>query len=408
MKKRALFYLLMLVFGVEVSGCNSLLTGDEGQEARPIVLTKSQQAVLDKGNNFAFDLLRECYVENKGGNVFLSPMGVTVVSSMLANGASGETYDEIVAAIGMKDYPLDDINACYAAMVSGISKADPSVALSLANSIWVAKDLGLRKQFSSNMSKVFDAESFAVEFGPSKTLDQVNNWCSKKTSGLIPKMFNQLDGQIRMLLINALYFKGDWTYSFDEANTVEGDFRTLTGQTVKLPFMTLMQETLNVYQDASLTLVKMPYGNGAFFMEAVLPAGDFKTFVEKLSLEQLNAWDASAGPTAIRLRFPKFTSEFDTEEMLVPVLNRLGMKRAFTYAADFSTMSDEPLYVSKYRQKTYISVDEEGTQAAAVTVAEMRKNSAGMGQPVDFDRPFLYLIRESSTGAILFIGTKVE
>lgn len=401
---------MMVMLGFVAGGCEFLSqgSGNDGKEAQTIVLTKSQQVVLDKGNDFGFKLLRETFVENGGGNVFLSPMGVTIVSSMLANGAVGETYDEIVAAIGMKGYSLDEINSCYSTMVSGISKADPSVALSLANSIWVAKDLGLRKQFSSNMSKVFDAESFAVEFGPSKTLDQVNNWCSKKTSGLIPKMFDELEDQIRMLLINALYFNGKWAHPFAEANTLEGDFQSLAGQKVKVPFMCHLQEAFDVYQDKSVTLVKMPYGNGAFYMEAILPSGDFKAFLENLSLDKVNLWDASAVLTKVTLRFPKFKAEFDTDEMLVPVLNRLGMKRAFTDAADFSNMSDERLYVDKYRQKTYISVDEEGTQAAAVTVAEMRKNSANMGLPVYFDRPFVYLIRESSTGAILFIGTKVK
>ena len=402
--------LMMVVLGFVAGSCEFLSQGggNDGKEAQTIVLTKSQQVVLDKGNDFGFKLLRETFVENGGGNVFLSPMGVTIVSSMLANGAVGETYDEIVAAIGMKGYSLDEINSCYSTMVSGLSKADPSVALSLANSIWVAKDLGLRKQFSSNMSKVFDAESFAVEFGPSKTLDQVNKWCSKKTSGLIPKMFDELDPRIRMLLINALYFKGDWAHAFLEANTREEDFQTISGQTVKMPIMALMAEVLDVYQDKTVSLVKMPYGNGAFYMEAILPSGDFKAFLENLSLDKVNLWDASAASTKVTLRFPKFKAEFDTDEMLVPVLSRLGMKRAFTYAADFSNMSDESLYVDKFRQKTYISVDEKGTEAAAVTVAEMRKNGASMGTFVDFNRPFIYLIRESSTGAILFIGTKVK
>lgn len=407
MKTRYCLFALMLLSGAASVGCDVLSNGMEGKEPQPIELTKSQQVVLDRGNDFAFNLLRETYAEAGGGNLFLSPMGVAIVSSMLANGAGGETYDEIVAAIGMEGCSLDQINACYSTMLSGLKKADPTVSLSLANSIWVAQDLGLHKQFSSNMDKVFDAESFSVAFGSPQTLNKVNAWCSKKTSGLIPKMFDRLDARIRMLLINALYFKGAWTHVFPEADTKEDDFRTLSGQTVKMPFMMLMQESLDIYQDKAVSLVKMPYGNGAFYMEAILPSGDFKAFIENLSLDEVNLWDASAAKDKVKLRFPKFSAEFDTDEMLMPVLRRLGMKRAFSFDADFSNMSDELLYVSKFRQKAYVSIDEKGTEAAAVTVAELRKNGS-METLISFDRPFVYLIRESSTGAILFIGTKVK
>jgi len=405
---RRIFLSLMLCVMVVAGGCEGIETEELGMGAKPIVLTKGQTEVLDKGNDFAFNLLRETDKEAGGGNLFLSPMGVTIVASMLANGAEGKTYDEIVEAIGLKGYSLEQVNGCYQTLVAALMKADSEVALSLANSIWVAQDLGLKKKFASNMEKTFDAESFSVDFGASGTLKQVNDWCSKKTSGLIPKMFDDLDPQVRMLLINALYFKGDWTHSFAESNTVEGNFQAISGSPLKVPFM-YQKEKLAVYRDDKVALVKMPYGNGAFLMEAIVPAGDFKTFLAGLSMDQLQKWDKAAQSQEVELRFPKFKAEFDTDEMLVPVLSRLGMRQAFSYAADFSNMSDEPLYVSKFRQKTYVSVDEKGTQAAAVTVAEMRKNSAGDGGMfISFDRPFVYLIREASTGAILFIGTKVK
>lgn len=410
MKKTYLSRMLLLVpFFFLLAGCQEMPEGDDGVTAKPIVLTKSQQTVLNKGNDFSFNLLKETYRENLGGNLFLSPMGVTIVSSMLANGANGPTYDEIVAAIGMKGSSLDQINECYATMVDALVKVDSSVGLSLANSIWLGNGLSLRKKFSNNMAKVFDAESFTVDFGAPGTLDQVNAWCSKKTSGLIPKMFEQLSAQVRMLLINALYFKGDWVYTFPEADTKEDVFVTSTGS-VRMPFMHLTAE-LEGYQDETVSVVKMPYGNGAFMMEAVAPSGDFDAFLSGLSLEKLQQWDRAAKKTTVILSFPKFTAEFDTEEMLVPVLNRLGMVRAFGSMADFSNMTDESLYVDKFRQKTYVSVDEKGTKAAAVTVAEMRKNVGGPSQDVltlNFNRPFVYLIRETSTGAILFIGTKVK
>lgn len=391
------------------AACSEVGQEDGNVEFKPIVLTKAQSEVLVKGNDFGFKLLRETIAENGiENNIFLSPLGVTIVSSMLANGAAGATYDEIVETIGMKGLSLDQVNSCYSTLVSGLYKADVAVNLSLANSIWVGSGLNLRKNFRTNMEKTFDAESFSVDFAASGTLRQVNDWCSKKTSGLIPKMFDQLDPRVRMLLINALYFKGTWVHTFSEKNTLQDDFQTLAGTTVKVPMM-FQQESLEVYRDKTVTLVRMPYGNGAFVMEAVVPTGDFKKFMEYFSPSRLEGWSKGAVVTPTELFFPKFTTEFDTEEMLVPVLNRLGMRRAFTSAADFSNMSDEGLYVDKFRQKSYITVDEKGTQAAAVTVAEMRKNGGSSNMTVvRFDRPFVYLIREKSTGAILFIGTKVK
>lgn len=402
--RRILFLMLLACFS---AGCGEV-TPDTHEGAWPIVLTKSQTAVMEQGNEFAFRLLREADAQFSGSSLFLSPMGVTIVASMLANGADGATYDEIVEALGLKGYTLDQVNDCYATLVSALYKASGSVSFTLANSVWAARDLTLRKQFCQNMENTFDAESFSVDFGAAGTLKQVNDWCSKKTNGLIPKMFDQLDTQTRALLINALYFKGDWKYTFDESATAEGGFQTLAGTSTKVQYMSLTGN-LESYQDEKVSLVKMPYsGNGAFLMEAIVPTGDFKAFLSGLSPARLQQWDQAARMQETRLRFPKFTAEFDSEKQLVPVLMRLGIKRAFSPdAADFSNMSSEQLYVSNFRQKTYVKVDEKGTEAAAVTEAEMRKNAAS-GLFITFDRPFVYLIREASTGAILFIGTKVN
>lgn len=402
--------LLWMLAGMLLAGCDALTPETPGTEARPIVLTKSQAAVLEQGNDFAFLLLRECHSEFKGENLFLSPMGVTIVSSMLANGADGATYDEIVETIGLKGYSLDKVNDCYSTLVAALYKADPKISFTLANSTWTAKDLSLNKKFCDNMARTFDAESFSVDFSEAGTLKKVNDWCSKKTNGLIPKMFDELSPLTRMLLINALYFKGDWVYSFSEDHTCEGDFSTLAGAKTKTQFMTMGRD-LQVYQDKDVSIVKLPYGNGAFLMEAIMPAGDFAAFLSSLSIQQLNHWDLAVKAAKADLQFPKMTVEFDTDKGLVPVLKRLGMKKAFSEGeANFSNMSDESLYVSNFRQKTFVRIDEKGTEAAAVTVAEMRKNGVAGESPLClfFNRPFVYLIREQSTGAILFIGTKVK
>lgn len=387
--------------------CEGLEENEANEEFEPIVLTKSQQAVAAKDQAFACNFLKATADQFPGENLFVSPMSAAMLSCMLANGAEGETYAEIVKAIGLEKFTTDQVNDYYSTMVAALLRADKSVALSLANSIWAACDLNVRKTFEKQMTQVYKADTYVVDFGQESTLKQVNGWCSTKTNGLIPKMFEEIDPQVRMILINALYFKGAWKVQFAKDNTVKGPFTTLSGQQSEAEFMTATSDAFTGYQDGEVTVVRMPYGNGAFLMEAIMPSGkDFNGFLASLTPERLARWDATT-TQKITLKYPKFKASFDTDKQLVPIMRALGVQKAFTYAAEFGPMSPESLYVSDMRQKAFVSIDEEGTEAAAVTIAEMRKNAEQVSM-MTFDRPFLYLIREKSTGVILFAGVKVK
>ena len=405
---------LMLLLAVSAtfvsfaSGCNGLGQEEGNDTFTPITLTKSQQAVAAKGDAFALDFMKASVKSFPETNLFLSPMSVSMLTSMLANGAEGVTYSEIVKAIGMDGFTIDQVNDCYTTLVAALLKADKSVAISLANSIWAAQGLDVLTSFKKQMTSVYKADVEVVDFGAPATLNTINGWCSTKTSGLIPKMFEDLDPQIQMILINALYFKGNWTVQFPKDQTGQAPFTTVTGAATTAEFMHVVSEKITGYQDGEVTVVRMPYGNGAFEMEAIMPAAkDFYAFLNGLTIEKLAQWDA-VNTQKINLSFPKFKAEFDTDKQLVPIMQRLGMNKAFTTLAEFGKMSTSNLYVSDMRQKTFVSVDEAGTEAAAVTVAEMRKNSDPSEDVMTFNRPFLYLIREKSTGVILFAGLKVE
>lgn len=391
-----------------VSCENAERGGATADRAEPIPLTKSQQAVAEKGNAFALALLKESYRSCNEGDLFLSPMGVSTLSCLLANGAEGETYSEIVKAIGLEGFSTPQINDYYKTMATALPKADRSVAFSLANSIWAADGFPVKKDYTKALKEHYDADSYSVNFAGNSTLKKVNGWCSTKTSGLIPKMFDELNASTRILLINALYFKGSWQNKFDKARTKNEPFTTLSGQQKEVPMMNLTA-SLAAYQDDEVSFVRLPYGNGAFVMEAVLPAGDFNRFIENLDVAQLERW-RMAPNSSVQLQFPKFKVEFDTKKQLPLIMNALGMKKAFTGMAEFGKISSEALYVSDMRQKSYVMVDEEGTAAAAITYAEMRESAMPNPRVLNlaFNRPFLYLIRESSTGSILFIGTKTE
>lgn len=408
MRMRTILLLVVGAMGL-LLGCEPLEENEGNNEFQPIVLTKSQQAVAAKGDAFALDFLRACSQAFPGSNLFLSPMSASMLCSMLANGAEDETYAEIVKAIGMDNFTIDQVNDCYTTLVAALLKADRNVSLSLANSLWAAKELDLKSSFRKQMSRVYDAESYVVDFADDATLPRINGWCSDKTKGLIPKMFDEIDPQVQLILINALYFKGTWKVPFVKDLTTQATFYALSGQNTTADFMFAASgDAFTGYQDESVTVVRLPYGNGAFYLEAIMPADkDFMAFLAGLSSEKLARWDAN-NIQRFEVRFPKFKAAFDTEQQLIPIMQSLGMKKAFSRAAEFGKISNTPLYVSNMRQKAFVSLDEEGTEAAAVTIAELRKNEAGSGPVLAFNRPFVYLIREKSTGAILFAGTKLN
>ena len=406
-------YIVSFVVGLLLLvGCNPIEQQEGNIEFQPIVLTKSQQAVVAQGDAFALDFLRVTSQQIPDSNLFLSPMSASMLCCMLANGAEGETYAEIVKAIGMDGFTIDQVNDCYGSLVGSLLQADRSVSLSLANSIWAANGLDVLSSFKRQMSWIYLADTYVVDFGQSATLKRINDWCSEKTKGLIPKMFDELDAQVQMILINALYFKAKWKIQFSKDQTVAGPFTTVEGKQTQADFMVASSDAFTGYQDEAVSVLRMPYGNGAFEMEAIMPNGkDFSGFLKALTPERLAAWDGNNTTKTIDVRFPKFKAEFDTEEQLVPIMQKLGMVKAFSStAAQFGKMSSTFLYISNMRQKTYVSVDEEGTEAAAVTIAEMRKNgvSASSNTQMVFNRPFVYLIREKSTGAILFAGLKLK
>lgn len=407
---RMKYYFTILCCFLLMVGCNELAMDDGREElASPIMLTKSQQEVADSSVGFAFNLLRELSQERSGENLFISPIGVSAVSCMMANGAGDATRDEILEAIGLKGFTIDQMNDYYATMLTALKKADLSVSFLSANSLWASKDLKLYRSYQKQMDKVYGADMFSVDFAATGALKKINLWCSDQTQGRIPKMFEQIPEETRLMLINALYFKGAWTCAFQESATREDDFITLSGAKERIPFMN-MTALMSGYLDEEVSVVKLPYGNETFYLEAIMPTGSFASFLQGLTVEKLTNWDMP-NCEAIALKFPRFKEECDTGEALIPVMNRLGMNLAFTEDADFSKMAEKKLVVDEMRQKTYLSIDEKGTEAAAVTVARFRK-AAAMTDPVvvemSFDRPFVYLIREQSTGAILFIGTKVK
>lgn len=400
----------ILVFLFCMGACEGLETDGSGKTTPydGIVLTKGEEAVRDVTNDFSLKLFGQLVSGNE--NVFISPMAVTMLNLMLANGAEGETYDEIVKTMGLGSYSIKDVNAYYKLMTKALMKADKSVSLSLSNSMWLGKDFSVKIPFKNSMDKVFDADIYNVDFSKESSVKKINQWANSKTSGLIPQLLERVDGNTSMMLVNALYFHGEWYSKFKEIHSKMDKFHCLNGSTSYVTYMSQLAP-LSSYIDDEVLVVRMPYGNQAFQMEAILPlTDDFLGFVSSLTMDKLVKWDQD-NTDHIELHFPRMDLEYDSQNRLPAALKALGMKQPFSATANFSAISNCGVYVSDFLQKAKIKVDEEGTTAAAAGLFKLRTASDYkiVEYPkVYFDRPFVFLIRESSTGCILFMGTKVK
>ena len=404
--KKVVLYSLAASMMFSNYACNKADDPKNVPPAEPIVLTVKQAEKADADNRFALEIFREVSAQN-GANTFFSPLSLNMALGMLYNGASGETRTEMAEALGMADFSESEINDYYQKMSQALLKVDPLTNISIANSIWYRNGLPVKQPFIDVNKKYFDAEVKSLDFSKSDAADIINKWCADKTKNKISEIVQKpISADVMMYLINALYFKSKWELQFDKKNTKPDDF-TKAGHQKKKVNMMEQTETFPYYADQNLQCVEMPYGNGAFSMVALLPAND-------MNIDQLvdyldnTAWQNIVNHLQERkvwLKLPRF--KIECEIPLNDPVKNVGMQRIFY--GGLENISDVPLAVSEIKQKTFVKVDEEGTEAAAVTVITGIMD-AGPGTTVQFfaNRPFLYLIKEKSTGVILFIGRMDE
>lgn len=387
---------------------------DPVQKARvDIPLTEYEKQLVAAGNTFAYDLYTKVQAVKETPNVILSPLSVSLAFSMLNNGAAGTTREEIQKVLGFEGYDAADINSYYKKMMEAAATVDPAVTLETANSIWTNKGFPLLPGFVTVNREAFGAELRSEDFSLPSTLKMINDWASEKTHGKIPTILDELDPATVVLLMNALYFMGDWSDPFDEGNTADAPFTNANGQTAKVKMMKKMENETSYYENNQFATISLPYGNGAFYMQLILPHENVSLEAVAKDLQKNLNWETSdlEGVLAnVSLELPRFDIDFKID--LNDVLKELGMNAAFDSRADFSAMSEISTYISFVKQKASITVNEEGTEAAAVTVIGSYETAAPSPTPVarDFhvDRPFLFLIKEVSTNAIFFMGEITE
>jgi len=376
-----------------------------GFPANPLV-----EGLAAASNGFGFRLLAQLAEQDPGKNLFVSPSSVAMALAMTYNGAKGTTKQAMGETLGLSGMSRHEVNKAHAALRESLEDPDPNVQLAVANSLWGRKDLTFQPDFIQRNTDCYGAEIASVDFLALGTLDTINGWVKEKTHDKIDDLVKQpdLNADTVLILINAIYFKGIWTVPFDEARTEEGTFTLLDGTEQRRPMMS-QSGHYNYYEDETVQAVSLPYGDGRVSMYIFLPKEQdgFMEFQKALSSRDWQRWMVLFHKVEGEVTLPRFKVEYEGE--LSRALTDLGMGVAFGGEADFSGMGAGPLWISKVRHKTYVEVNEEGTEAAAATAVVMMRMALPLQRfKMVVDRPFFCAIRDNQTGAILFMGFIVE
>jgi len=372
----------------------------------PRALSSAETAIIDGANAFAFDLVREATRQLPAdSNAFLSPLSASMALGMALNGANGETYTAMQRALRLEGMTEADINQGYRDLITLLTGLDSRTEMRIANSMWGHSGFTIEPAFIDAGRSFFDAEVQTLDFGDPAAVSTINDWVSGKTNGRIPQLLDQISRDEVLFLINAIYFKGDWRDAFDRSETRDEPFHGADGRDRIAPLMS-QTDTLRYQETADYQAVDLLYGNGAFAMTVLLPQAG-RTPSDLLANLNPSTWRELAGrfvDVDVHLTLPRFKLEYGRR--LNDDLTALGMGIAFDKElADFYRIADvrpERLYLTRVDQKTFVEVNEEGTEAAAATNVGVGITS--MPPAMRVDRPFLFAIRERLSGTILFLG----
>ena len=432
MKKNLLMLAAIVLSGAMLSCSSSDDVEDLGEakqvvnmlsEAKPIQLTEAQMVFVNDNNQFTLNFLKTVNETDQSGKSFIySPLSITYVLGMVNDAAIGQTEQELEQTLGFHEGGIQAVNDYCKNLIDNLPEVDKKVTLNIANAIFVNKNNArLKAQYQQNMLNYYDAKAENLDFKAPETLGRINDWCKEKTKDMIPTILDKVNPDAVSYLLNAIYFNADWASKFDQKNTKEETFTTESGKT-KLPLM--HQNVLIQYAKNSIfSSVSIPYGNGRWSMIVMLPEEGKTTddIISHLASYGLTMYGfcGTMGDTfqsyEVDLKLPRYETSSDTDQIdgkLIGLLQKMGIHLAFDeLQAEIPNMCERPVYIEMMRQKAKIKVNEEGSEAAAVTVAEIKEFSMRPSIPPEYpkatfhaNRPFVYVIREASSGVILFAG----
>lgn len=367
----------------------------------------AENALVDANTRFACKLFTELHNREPGANLFISPASVALALALAGNGAAGATWRAIAETLSLGAIELGALNRANAVLIDALHPHDPQVQLALANSLWLSHTLALDPEFQQRCQTIYNAQIANLDFASPQAVARINQWVKQQTNGAIDRIIEHVEPSALLFLINAIYFKGAWARPFEPRSTEQAPFTPLGGQPRPHPLMS-QHGSFSYYETAEFQAASLPYGDGRVTMDIYLPSqrSSLPIFCQSLNSTHWSRWASHFAPTEGAIRLPRFKLAY--EATLNDALKALGMGIAFSNNADFSGISSsEPnIRVDEVKHKTFIEVNEQGTEAAGVTSIGMMRASFMPKKTFRMivDRPFFCAIRDTQTGTILFMG----
>lgn len=407
MKASSMLTFLISIMLFLVSGCESNVAPNN-EDLNQEEIKQAASKLVEADQSFSLEMFREVVKKDETENIFISPLSISMALGMTLNGAKGETFEEIQHTLNFEDLEVQEINEGYHELMNDITNADLDVQAEIANSVWNKEGFEINEEFREALQTYFEAEARELDFSDPEAVDIINGWIADKTHDKITGMLDKIPASTVMYLINAVYFNGSWKYEFDPEETKERPFKLENGEQVQVEMMS-QRNTYAHYQSDEVQMIDVPYGDSLFTMTLLMPTDantPLNEFIEReLTQENLQNWYGQLSTEEVDLILPKVELEYKVG--LNEMLQTLGMEAAFTDGADFSGINTDPtLQISRILHQTYLKMDEVGTEAAGVTIVEFMITSINPNaKPVyRFDRPYVMVLREQQTGAILFVG----
>ena len=397
-----------------LAGCDEMRLDMFDKKEPEIEIGSINGSVVTANTTFGFNLFDEIRKTEQDKNIFISPFSISVALAMTLNGAAGDTEQAMTDTLQLQGLDSASINTGYAGLRQTLLTSDPKVTLAIANSLWARQDVPFNQNFLQRNAQFFGAEISTSDFTDPRTVETINQWVDTNTNGKITKILDEIDPAAVLFLINAIYFKGTWQEAFDPSETREGPFHLANGDVKQVPMMRQHRQ-YPYYQGKNFQAISLAYGDGQMNMYIFLPdpESDLNSFLENLNAERWENWMSQFHTQDVSLVMPKFKLEY--RKKLNDTLKTLGMDIAFDPAlADFSRMAPleilgKNLYIGEVIHKTFVEVNEEGTEAAAVTsVGVVATSLPPPPIPFTIDRPFFFAIRDNPTKTVLFMGVVVD
>ncbi|GFZ98651.1 serpin family protein [Okeania sp. KiyG1] len=365
------------------------------------------EKLVSANNKFAFQLFSEIQKSQANENIFISPSSIAIALSMTYNGARRETQKAMAKTLNFQGMSLEEINQANQQLGNLLNSLNSDIKLNISNSIWTKIGIPFEPNFLQINQEIYQSQVREIDFENQKTPEIINNWIKDNTKGKIERIIETLDPDSVMVLLNAIYFKGNWQEEFDDFATLDRPFYLSNGIEKQHPTMLKLSQ-YSYYENQTFQAISLPYGEGRVSMYVFLPKEEIglEKFHKTLNEENWENWMLQFEPQTVTLTLPKFKNQY--EVTLNNILKTLGMEIAFDRkTADFSGMCSIPpeLYIDEIKHKTFVEVNETGTEAAAATSIAIAAASAMVTSLNMFvNRLFFFAIRDNNSGTILFMG----